>query len=247
MSQLKQIIYIGLIILFANGCSPKVNHLAYTQERTYRMDEREGDIDPNIEEIIAPYREDLNKTMGVVIARSREEIFKEKPNSALLNFMADMLLEGAKKQTGRDDIDLAVQNYGGIRVSSLPKGPITTGNIYELMPFENTLVILEIPGHELKNLFDRIADYGGWPISKGTSFRIVDETYADSIYVNFMPFEIQKTYTLALPDYIANGGDKSDFFKTSKRMDTGILIRDILIERLKELKEVPINHEIRIF
>jgi 2',3'-cyclic-nucleotide 2'-phosphodiesterase (5'-nucleotidase family) len=247
MIDFKYAIYLGLFLLLGTGCTPKVNHLAYTQERVYRIDEREIDIDPSVEEIIAPYRENLAKTMHVVIANSSEEIYKEKPNSALLNFMADILLEGARMETGRNDIDLAIQNYGGIRVTSLPKGNITRGNIYELMPFDNTIVIMETPGSELKLLLDRIADYGGWPISKGTSFKIIDERYADSIYVNHQPFDINKTYVLALPDYIANGGDKTDFFHTSKKTDTGILIRDIIIKRLEDWGKVLINHEIRIF
>lgn len=240
-----QLYVMFLLLLGTLSCTPKVMHLASVDERTYRMDERYSTQDDDIESMISPYRENLNKTMDVVIAQNPEEIFKEKPNSPLLNFMADMLLVSSRK-VSEDHVDLAVQNYGGIRVSSLPKGNITVGNIYELMPFENTLVILEVPGDDLKKLFDRIADYGGWPISEGTSFTIIDNKYADSIIIDGKAFDTSKTYRLALPDYIANGGDKANYFKNCKRTDTGILIRDLLIEEVKLLGKIPINHEIRI-
>lgn len=241
----KEFFYLLLIIMFALGCSPKVNHLANVKDKSYRLDEKFGEKDQSIEEIISPYRTELDKTMNVVIAQSAEVINKAKPNSPLLNFMADVLLTGARKVYD-GNIDLAVQNYGGIRVNSLPAGDITVGNVYELMPFDNTLVILEVQAAVVKEMLDRMADYGGWPISEGTSFRIVDEKYADDIIINNKPFDINATYTLALPDYIANGGDKVDNFKGAKRTDTGILIRDLIIDQLKESGILNINHEIRI-
>ncbi len=234
-----------LVVLLAFGCTPKINHLANIKDNTYRLDEKFGDIDEDIENTILPYRGSLDNTMNVVIAQSAEVINKAKPNSPLLNFMADVMLKGARKVYGAN-IDLAIQNYGGIRVNSLPAGNITVGNVYELMPFDNTLVIVEMDGVTLKEMLDRIADYGGWPISEGSSFKIVDEKYADEIVINNKPFDPKVTYTVALPDYIANGGDNVDSFNGAKMTDTGVLIRNLIIDQLKETGVLSINHEIRI-
>jgi 2',3'-cyclic-nucleotide 2'-phosphodiesterase (5'-nucleotidase family) len=236
--------YLALFIVVS--CAPKVNHLASVDSQRYRLDESFAQEDKDIDQLISPYRNELDQKMNIVIAQSNEEIFKEKPNSPLLNFMADALLEAARK-VHEKEVDLAVQNYGGIRVSSLPKGQITIRNIYELMPFENTLVILEVKGPIIKNLFDRIAAYGGWPISEGCHFKIINDAYADEIVINGKPYDQNATYTIALPDYIANGGDKAGEFESLNRYETGLLIRDLIIEQLKQSGTLEINHEIRIF
>ena len=61
-------------------------------------------------------------------------------------------------------VDAAFINYGGIR-SYLPKGDITIGRIFELMPFDNLIVLQEIKGDTLLSFLNFIAERNGWPIS----------------------------------------------------------------------------------
>ncbi|MFN8316800.1 MAG: 5'-nucleotidase [Chitinophagales bacterium] len=104
-------------------------------------------------------------------------------------------------------------NLGGIRQPQLPAGNVTLGNIFELMPFDNMIVLLVLDGKTTKQFLDIMAASGGLPIS-GVRYTISNET-ATAISFNGVPFDENKTYTLAISDYLANGGDKLDFLKNS--------------------------------
>jgi 2',3'-cyclic-nucleotide 2'-phosphodiesterase (5'-nucleotidase family) len=79
-----------------------------------------------------------------------------------------------------------------------------------------------------------MAASGGLPIS-GVRYTISNET-ATTISFNGVPFDENKTYTLAISDYLANGGDKLDLLKKCKQQSTAKLIRDAFIEYFSEEK-----------
>jgi len=129
-----------------------------------------------------------------------------------------------------------MQNYGGIRIGEIPEGPITRGKIFELMPFDNMLVVLECPGNITAKLLHSFAASGGAPVSGNISM-LIDGNKASHIKINGKSFDPNKTYRIAMPDYIARGGDKSDYLMDLPMLDTGVLIRDAIIESVKNSKE----------
>jgi len=207
------------------------------------------DEDTRIAALIEPYREQMAEQMDVVMGELPEELIKSRPNSNLGNWFADILYEEANKMFFKE-VDFAIQNYGGLRVSSLPKGPVTIGKIYELMPFDNTLVVLDMDGPVLQRLLDAIAEKNGWPISKNLSFRMAADKATD-IMIKGEAFDLNKTYRVAMPDYIADGGDQSDFLKAITKEESGLFIKDIIIGHLEEKLEnqspVVIDSGMRIF
>ncbi len=78
--------------------------------------------------------------------------------------MADAIYYGAT-QHFKMAVDAAFVNYGGIRISQLPKGEVTSGKIFELMPFDNIVVLQKLKGSVLQEFLDLIAERGGWPAS----------------------------------------------------------------------------------
>ncbi len=185
----------------------------------------------DIDNIIAPYKDKLSKKMNEVLGYS-DGLTKNQPESTLGNWIADAIVSGAERISSVK-VDFAIQNYGGVRIKDLAEGEITLGKIYELMPFNNYVVILEAGGATTKQLLDIMASRGGWPISKSVHYKIMDDKAID-IMIKGKPFDESKTYTIALPDYIANGGDKCYFLKNAKRIDTDqVLIRDLLAEEVK--------------
>jgi 2',3'-cyclic-nucleotide 2'-phosphodiesterase (5'-nucleotidase family) len=192
-----------------------------------------NDIDSTIYKAILPYKESMAADMNKVLAESEEALTKGTPESKLGNFFSDALLEIASlKYTPEDGlpIDFAFFTNGGLR-SSLPKGNITKGNVFELMPFENELVVLSLNGTLAKKLFSYIASKNGVPVSK---LRLqIKGTEAVNISVNGYPFDSTKIYKTLTSDYLANGGDQLFFLTEAKRENLILKVRDVLIEYME--------------
>ena len=223
-----------LAFLLVTSCKPKqmVHHLADADVSYLRLTPDET-TNAEIEAYIAPFRAEMEEEMNVVVGTTDQELVKSKPNSNLGNWFCDLLEESSKEYFPSVEVDFAVQNYGGLRLKSMPAGDITAGKIFELMPFDNTLVCLELNAETTQRLINRIAEYGGWPISKSLSFTIQDSSAVD-IQIKQMPLDDNKIYQVVMPDYIANGGDSCDFLKDKKRLDSEVVIREILIDYLSK-------------
>lgn len=220
---------LGFLLLFSIllSCS-KTIHVANTKVSGYEMDDQTASPDQRIEALISPYRKELEKEMNQVIGEVSARMEKRKPESTLGNWVADVIQESASGHNGQK-VDFALQNYGGIRVGSVSPGPITRGKVFEIMPFDNLISILELPGATVDSLVDRCARSGGWPVSKGLRFKIRNgKPFA--VTIGGKPLDLDRTYRVAMPDYIANGGDRMDFLKGVPRFDMDYLIRDALID-----------------
>ncbi|MBK9734145.1 MAG: 5'-nucleotidase C-terminal domain-containing protein [Saprospiraceae bacterium] len=237
------------ICIAAIICScAKVNHLSDVQTRNYRIEKASFPVDTKIATIIEPFKNQLDKTMNEVIGINDEEMVKGKPNSKLTNWFADVLLMETQKLVS-DSIDFALQNYGGIRIPALSKGNITVGKVYELMPFDNIIYVQEIKGDKIQLLFDKIAESGGWPISHTIKMDI-GYGKATNIKIKNQALDTTKTYMVAIPDYLANGGDNLTFLKNNKTNNTGKFIRDLIITHLRRTyakgEHIKADNSIRI-
>jgi len=216
-------------IFFLSAC----HRPYYIQQHSDRFYSVKSDVaDSSVVNMLSPYKTYMSGQMEVVIGHADTTLTKMQPESTLGNFLVDAQLEAAIK-TDRD-VTAAVANYGGIRIQYISTGPITLGKIYELMPFDNVLVIADIPGDVMKRFCDHIAKANGWPVS-GIRFDIVDKE-ARNIYVNDKPLDEHFIYKVAINDYMANGGDNCDFLVPLKKETTNIFIRDALIAHVKELE-----------
>ncbi len=215
--------------LLAVNCS-SVLHIAKVENRAVKMDTSVMP-DTEISAMITPYKSELDAEMNGVIGRCKSPLIKSRPESTLGNWVGDALYKiGSELDDG--PIDFAVQNYGGIRTPQL-QGEITTGNIFELMPFDNSLVVLDFEADELLHFIQHMAASGGWPGSKHLRYRI-DNNRAKDITINGEAIDMNRIYRVALPDYIANGGDSAFFLTDNPRKDLNHLIRDALIILVKE-------------
>ncbi len=187
--------------------------------------------DENIKSYFKPYKDSLDKIMKVPLAELEEDLAKKIPESTLGNFMVDMLKVKTEEYYGQK-IDVAILNYGGIRVPSLTKGTLMVEHAYLLMPFDNYLTVQILTGQQLIDFCDSMAMKKGWPIS-GMSFQIKNDK-AVNILVNKEPIILIKKYNIALSDYLANGGDGMTFLKSIPQLQTGKLFRDAIIEYWSE-------------
>ncbi len=227
---LLNILLLGCLV--AAGCVPYYQ-IAKTENTVYPMDSL-AVSNTEVEALVAPFKAQLDAEMNKVIGEVKQDLPKEKPESLLGNFVADAILVAAKKHYDQP-IDFAVSNYGGLRVPNIPAGPITTGMIFELMPFENRLTVVHLDGKTTKQFFEHMVAKGGWPVSTGVQVKVsnVDSVSVQQIMIDDAIFNEKQTYHILTSDYIANGGDQCDFLKGKDRDDIGLLFRDALIEYTK--------------
>ncbi|MBW6535734.1 MAG: 5'-nucleotidase C-terminal domain-containing protein [Mariniphaga sp.] len=177
--------------------------------------------------------------MSRIIAVSAEEMVKDRPESNLTNFLADLLLvEGAKIASEMEENirpSISYYNYGGIR-TFLPEGEITIGKIFELMPFENELVFLKLSGEQVLEFLNIIAAKGGDSVG-GARFKIAaDKAVNVEVAESFL--NENEYYWLVTNDYVAAGGDGLDVFTRRKNFVAGnIKIRDLIIAHLEKKHE----------
>ena len=199
----------------------------------YRI-QRSHNVDSSLVRLMAPYADSVNKNMNQVIGNVAISLEKKQPEGTLNNLIADAVLEMAK-QKFNTPVDAATINYGGIRLTQVPSGPLTRGKVFELLPFDNTVVLLEMPGDTLQRFLDLIAGRGGWPVS-GIKMEIRDKM-ATNVMINGKSLDRSEVYTIATIDYIANGGDNANMLTSLRRNDVGYLLREAVIDYFSQLNK----------
>lgn len=188
-----------------------------------------------VEDIINPYKLNLDKTMNQVLSFSVDNYSKNDGdyNTAIGNLMADAIFELTnpvfKLRTGKN-IDMVLLNHGGIR-SILPKGNITTKTAYKLMPFENSVVVVALKGSvvlEMTNYL-KVSDKAH-PIS-GLELVINADNSYQKIQISNRDVDLEKIYFVATNDYLYKGGDQMEFFKKSDTLyELNYKIRNVLLD-----------------
>ena len=189
---------------------------------------------------IEPYKQQLSAKMDEVIGYSNKELQKDSYQSELGNFIIDLILKESEKAIQKN-IDMALVTNGGLR-TPIPKGNITVGNIFELMPFDNQIVVLELTGETVLKMM-HYAAFKGNAVFAGVKYK-VKNGQTDNIIIGGEGFNFDTTYTLAVSDYLANGGDNMHFLKEAIAVEeTNLLFRDAIINHIKILSEKGKNIE----
>ncbi|MGB3605735.1 5'-nucleotidase C-terminal domain-containing protein [Psychroserpens sp.] len=197
-------------------------------------------IDAQIEDFIKPYRENVNKNLDSILAYAVDTYSKNdgEYNTAIGNMMADALYEQAnpifKSRTG-EDIDFVLLNHGGIR-AIISKGNVTTRTAYEVMPFENSTVVVKLKGLQVKELIDYLVEAKrAHPISRLSIALNSNGSFKEAL-LDGQPLDYNKSYNIATNDYLYNGGDRMDFFKTNDSLYVlNYKIRNVLIDYFKSI------------
>lgn len=169
----------------------------------------------DVKEFVARYTATLERELDQPVGRAevaldgREAEVRSRETN-LGDFVTDVMRE-------RLHADLALLNGGAIRGNRLlPEGPITRRDLHQFLPFANVLVLLEVSGAALRQALERAVS--GYPLpagfflqvsgvhfifdpSRAPGRRVLDVTVGDR------PLDPARAYTVALPDYLARGGD----------------------------------------
>ena len=192
----------------------------------------------DLEALIAPYRDSLEVEMGEVLAVCPVDMREGEPEGLLGALVCDIVLARARAATDLP-VDACVLNNGGLR-AALPAGPVTLGQVYEVMPFDNEIVLLHFSGEEVRTLADQIATAGGEPVA-GMSFAI-EEGRAAQVRIGppggGEPIG-DREYLIATSDYLASGGGNMSVLwnRNEKPVLTGVLVRDAMISAFRSFGE----------
>jgi len=188
--------------------------------------------DPEALRAVEPYRAKVERQMNTVLGEATSSLSRiVQEGGALLNLVTDAY----RARTGAQ---IALVNTGGIR-SSLPAGPITFGKIFEILPFENTIVTMRISGAQLRrSLAVRLTAVSGlrvaYDLRKPKGEQLVSVNLDDG-----SPILDNTTYTVAINDFMLAGGDDyTEFAGGTETKDTGIRLRDVVIDYVREKKTI---------
>lgn len=219
------------LVLWGSGCRPAGVISVSGHESTAIPVDSMIASDAEVENFIAPYKQNLDATMSQVVGYAASELTKGPVESALGNFVADLIQEKASEYAGYE-VDMGAITIGGLR-NPLPEGAVRLTHLYELMPFENMVWVLELSGEETRELFEFAAQRKILAVSN--SKLVVENDQPASILINGEPFDESRTYTLAISDYLANGGDNMFFLKDATVLEKlEVKLRDIIIEKVAE-------------
>lgn len=230
-----------ILALLIGSCTPKLSHYIASQEQI--TIDSTSSIDSSIYKTISPYRDSLNKIMDQPIGKSTHVLNSYKPESPLSNFVADLMLEAGInfiKEHGEQQLpSVAVVNTKGLR-APLPQGVVTVGNIYEIMPFENSMVAVQLTGLQMQELFNHMVSEGGDGLS-GASF-IMSPPHAKEVLVGKEKLNDEQLYWVFTSDYIADGGDHYTIFGESDNIIySPYTIRDLIMKKVQDLQRMDLS------
>ena len=222
-----------------------LQHMDHTQPHI------EGKLIPLWVEDYPPHREiekkvssltaDLDRLMQVEIGQATHAFprFASLPNldGPLPNLFCDEMARIGKT-------DLALHNTFGLR-NDLAQGKVTVGDLYKIMPFENTLAIMNLTGQQIFNLIQQ--NYRGRVSRLQTSSHLKvlfkvdqkDRVQSTQIWFNDQPLDLKKSYKVAMNSYMSGGGSCCKSLKTLPHQDTGISLRALFIDTIKQ--QTPIT------
>ena len=249
----KQFVLI-LTFLFLISCNSKQYYITKIEGKKITIDKNNKDstaIVNEIETFIKPYREHIDADLGKVLSYSPETLDKSKGEwqSNIGNFLADISLEKCNpifNKRENKNIDICLFNHGGIR-SIIPKGNVTARNAFEVMPFENSSIVVALNSNQILDIINYIVTEKKPHPLKGLTFTIDKNNQSKNVLVNGNPIDNNKKYYVLTSDYLANGGDNMTFFtKSNEKYDLDYKLRNIMIDYFKENDTLKINHDIRI-
>ena len=234
------VIFITIGLTFS--CKQQIQNVASMEGNEIRLDTSIPQKD-SINAYIKPYRDRVNHILDSTLAYAPKKITKvDGPyNTTAGNLLADIVFsEGApifKSRTGKN-LDFVFLNHGGIR-SIISQGKVSARTAFEVMPFENTIVVIELSGKSVKKLLAYLLESGmAHPISGMQIVLNTDNTLA-SVKIQDKPFDENRTYFVATSDYLAAGGDSMIFFKEALSVTTiDYLIRNAMIDYFKKVDTV---------
>ena len=242
---------IFVTMLFFASCKNAPEQLIDLTGRQIAIDSNSRAID-SIQKFIQPYHDHVENVLDSTLAYAPFTISKtDGPyNTTAGNLMADIVLSETnpifKKRTG-NNIDLVLLNHGGIR-SVISKGNVTARTAYEVMPFENSVVVVELTGESLLEMVSYLTKSKRAHPVAGVQIILNKDNTLKTFTIGGSPVDMNKSYFVATSDYLVTGGDNMTFFKESlSKTETDYKIRNAMIDFFTKVDTLSPKVDLRYY
>jgi len=248
----KTVYLVGLsAMLMGTGCASHYE-LASVKRTRILVDSRyDAAPDAAAAKFMEPYKHRVDSVMGPVVGEVDHDMTAHRPESDLSNLLADIMVWGAKDY--HEKVDFGVYNMGGIR-AALSKGKVTYGDVLDIAPFENKICFVTLTGAKVLELFSQMAHTGGEAVSHGVELVFTRDHKLKSARLNGKEIDPKASYRIATLDYLAQGNDKMEAFKSATNVvspqessnNTRFIIMNYFKEQTSQGKVVNAHKEGRI-
>ena len=200
----------------------------------------DADITPDgpVAAIVADYDTRLGKRFKTVVGHAAVLLDAERERvryqeTTMGNFVTDLM----RRYTGAE---AALLNGGSLR-ASIDAGAVTLDDVFKAMPFANEIVVVTLSGADLQAALTRSLqapredEFGGflhlsglWVVQKES------QTPAISVGPDRQPLDSRRRYRVAITDFLAAGGDGYSVFKNQSSTDTGLPLRELLVDAFRQ-------------
>ncbi len=192
--------------------------------------------DTAVDQMLAVYAQKV-RALDVVVGKLKGELRKGGYGAGSLgNFVADGMRAQGNIKLGKP-VDLAIMNGGGLRRNTITEGELRARDIFELLPFENALVTLELTGEQVLKILGVVVSGREAQSGARITYIIKADKSAALERATMVNKEIdpRATYTVVTIDYIVNvGGDRYAVLREGKNLrPLGITLRDAMMDYVK--------------
>ncbi len=199
----------------------------------HRVMEREYRLEPTYADLVKPDSATLARVAAWAarIEQVASEPIGRNPRrlkrSGSENLVGYLVTDAMRDAVGAD---IAMQNAGGIR-ADLPEGTVTRGTIYEVMPFDNTIVTLTLTGAQVGEVLEAALSRGRVTPVSGLRYEYSTHSAEPRVFSlrhpDGTPLDEKRRYKVAVNNFMAEGGDDLNILaNASDKQDTGLLVRE---------------------
>ena len=197
--------------------------------------------DPALDQMLTAFSPKV-RALDIVIGRLKGELRKGGMGAGPLgNFVTDGMRTQASAKLGKR-IDLSIMNGGGLRRNTISEGELRARDIFELLPFENALVTLDLSGEQILKLLGVVVS--SREAQSGARLTYITKTDKSSQLETAMlrdeqgrekEIDPKASYTIVTIDYLVNvGGERYSVLREGRNTKlVGITLRDAIMDYVK--------------
>ena len=205
-------------------------------------------LDAEVAAIVEKYNSQLDAKFKEVIGENKSMLYGERDKIRFEETnLADWVADIMRNYT---NADIALINAGSLR-ASIPEGSITVESVFKMMPYANELLVAQLSGEDVLKALARAVsgtredEDGGFLAVSGVRFKVKGKTVTE-VTVGGKPLDPKKTYSVAITDFMASGGDGYDMLKGKPTALTGLPLRELIVDTIRNKKAIDAKTDGRI-